>query len=155
MPFPFFRLPLEIRYMIYQHLFTPADKDTPVTPDIRRFHCGFEKNQTIILRGRSTIALHCQALSLIRTCQQAHEEGTIVLYGQNTFHFSDTPYFKDSPYFDDTSEVPSGVVLPFCEVTYMYAFLSVIGKANRLRIRHLVLLFGDDTFITFPEEYNV
>ena len=37
----------------------------------------------------------------------------------------------------------------------MYGFLSVIGKAIRLKIRHLELVFNSGTFLTFPGERNI
>ena len=108
--------------------------------------------------GQSAIWLRCQALSLIPTCQQAHEEGTNVLYGQNTFSFGDAPYFEYSFGEDESYDspfTPSGVYLPFCEVTYMYGFLSVIGKANQSKIRHVKLVFDTEMFLTLPGQRSV
>lgn len=143
MPFPFFGLPFELRYMIYQDCFTPADKHQPIAPDVthlrREEDVGRPSTQT-------TITLKCPALSFIRTCQQAHEEGTNVLYGDNTFRFGDSPYHQKQSSYSYGS-----VFTPFCEIFYMYPFLSVIGKANQLKIRHLELRFYIESFITFPE----
>ena len=99
--------------------------------------------------------LQCQALALIRTCQQAHEEGTNVLYGVNIFRFDDIPYdMTPTGYIGSRS----AFILPQCEMTFLYAFLSHIGKANRLKMRHLRLEFFSDAFVTFPEgpgRYNI
>lgn len=37
----------------------------------------------------------------------------------------------------------------------MYGFLSIIGKANRLRMRHLELVFHSELFLTFPGEQSI
>lgn len=145
MPFPFFSLPFELRYMIYQDCFTPADKDQPIAPDVARLRREEEVNKP---STQTTITLKCLALPFIRTCQQAHQEGTNVLYGVNTFRFGDSPYHQEQSESGDA-------FTPFCHIIYMYTFLSVIGKANRLKIRHLELRFYSDSFITFPGERNV
>lgn len=143
MPFPFFSLPFELRHMIYQDLFTPADKGRPIAPYVAPLRRDHDPPGT-----QNTILLKCLALPFIRTCHQAYEEGTDVLYSVNTFRFGDSPNEqKEMTRFMD-------VFAPFCEFIYMYAFLSAIGEANRLKIRHLELRFYVKKYTVWPEERN-
>ena len=74
----------------------------------------------------------------MRTCQQAHDESTSVLYGDNTFRFDDVPYDNDEFKWslDSSDFYPSHY-----EILHFYPFLSVIGRANRMKLRHLDLKF--------------
>ena len=164
MPFPFFRLPFEIRLIIYRHLFTPTDRNTPIAPDVSRIRRRREQHLfrvRMFAKGRNprlrrdidqnkielkpgTVTLKSQALSLVRTCQQAYEECTSVIYGDSTFQFDDE---DDSLYKAAWSD--SGVFFPHCEMIYLYPFLSEIGATNRMKIRHLVLKFNTESFVTF------
>ena len=136
-PFPFFHLPSEIRNIIYRHLFTPGTKQNWVKSNVGLF-CDQIGSEKLRFRG----------LSLLRTCQQLHEEGSAVLYGDNTFWFDDLPHNRDQHAHRLTG---SGVFLLYCELMFMYAFLRIIGRSNRLKIRNLWLHFETDTFATFPK----
>ena len=154
MPFPFFRLPFEIRRLIYQDLFILDQKGNTIAPFSVRF-CSHECPEITSLVSSSSPTylslrtLSCQALSLIRTCQQAHEECTDILYGDNVFRFDDLVAMN----------VPlsgvKGLYTPHCGISHMYFFLSVIGKANRLKIRHVQLRFYTRVFITFAGERDL
>ena len=128
MHFPFFRLPFELRYIIYQYLFTPEYRDSLIAPDVGNLCCALMLHQPDTGQWPSSIGLHCQALPLMQTCQQAHDESTSVLYGDNTFRFDHDPYDKVHPDWSwDSGD--------------FYPFLSVIGRANRMKLRHLDLRF--------------
>ena len=129
--------------MVYQNLFTPKTKwckQSKISADIVGHS---HQDHTHVLRSRG--------ISLLRTCQQIHEEGSAVLYGENIFWFDDIPYneIRGMPPLDGLG---INIVLPYCKITFMYAFLRIIGKTNRLRIRHLRIRFDRDIFATFPEE---
>ena len=145
MPFPFFSLPLELRYIIYQYLFTSKCRHNLIVPAVGRLRRAITLNRPDSGRWRAITGLNCQTLSLIRTCQQAHDESTNVLYSDNTFCFDDVLYDKEdmSWYFDLLNFPPIG-----CETSYFYPFLSVIGRANRMKLRHLDLNFH--RYTTFP-----
>lgn len=146
MPFPFFNLPFEIRNIIYKNLFTPADENQRIAPDPKHFG-----HHMSLRPDRANELLHCQALALTRTCQQAHKEVTNVLYGDNTFEFDDFPYYEKDEYrHSDIYEC--GVYFPACDIIYLYAFLSRIGKANRQKIRHFQLYLSTDLYVTDPAE---
>lgn len=120
MSFPFFRLPFELRYIIYQYLFTPEYRDSLIAPDMGHLCCAMMLHRPDTGQWPAFIGLDCQALQLMQTCQQAHDESTSVLYGDNTFRFDYVPS-------DDSWD--------------LYPFLSVIGRANRMKLRHLDLRF--------------
>ena len=124
MPFPFFRLPFELRYIIYQYLFTPEYRDSFIAPDVGHICCTLMLHPPDTGQWPAFIGLKCQALPLMQTCQQAHDESTSVLYGDNTFRFDYVPY-------DDFWD--------------FYPFLSVIGRENRMKLRHLDLRFNTCT----------
>ncbi len=70
--------------MIYKVLFLSPHEANIVTPDPER---------TRKANGLEDRALHLtESLSLLRTCQQIHEEASTVLYGSNVFTFDDSPH---------------------------------------------------------------
>ena len=82
--FPFFRLPCKLREIIYRELYVSSHQNCHVTPDPHSFrrNCSIRHvSQTLNTR-----------LSLLQTCQQAYDEATPILYGSNTFCFSDEQY---------------------------------------------------------------
>ena len=83
-PFPFFRLPLEIRRMVYLHVFHTPQPFGIITPDLGHIRRQYGDEYAV-----QTPMVHN---GLLHTCQQAYEEGTTVLYGANVFHFDDDPY---------------------------------------------------------------
>ena len=81
MPFPFFRLPREIRDMLHEHLFQTPRGDNIIVPGpdhCRRGQLGDQAACTIN-----------NGLALLLSCQQAHEEAVPVLYSTRVFHFDD------------------------------------------------------------------
>lgn len=94
--------------------------------------------------------LNCQTLSLMRTCQQAHNESTNILYGDNTFCFEDVLRDQDNilPSVEFSDACP-----PLLEGFNLYPFLSVIGRANGTKLRHLDLKFY--TFYAVPNDVSV
>ena len=86
--------------------------------------------------------------ALLRTCQQANEEATAVLYGDNTFLFDDEPYGKWR-----TRPHGFNFTIPRCDFLTMYAFLCRIGSRNRVKIQHLRLKFSYGTFTAYPHEF--
>ena len=146
MPFPFFRLPFELRYIIYQYLFTPEYRDSLIVPDMRHSDLP-DSGQRPAVKG-----LNCQTLPLMRTCQQAHDESTSVLYGGNTFHFGGVLYDKeDIRLIRESSDFYPAP----CEVFHFYPFLSIIGRANQMKLRHLDLRLYTYAGCDFPGEDDV
>ena len=81
MPFPFFRLPLELRTMVYEEVFQTPSRDGIINPDPfywRRRSGRFFGNRTVN-----------NGLGLILSCHQAHDEAVPVLYGNRVFYFDD------------------------------------------------------------------
>ncbi|KAM0794547.1 hypothetical protein BDR22DRAFT_826823 [Usnea florida] len=137
--FPFFRLPPEVRNMIYRLLFETAHKDKIVTPD----PAGSRRQNNL---GQRTLNLS-DSLPLLRTCRMVHREATAVLYGSNVFRFD------DHPHNDDKHTIPGfNMSLPCCDLLTMYCFLVCIGKDNREKLQHIHLDFSDKSFIVYPEE---
>ena len=137
--FPFFRLPPEVRNMVYGLLFETAHKDKFVTPDP-----GGSRRQNNL--GQRTLNLS-DSLPLLRTCQVVHREATAVLYGNNVFRFDDRPHNVDK------HTVPGfKMSLPCCDLLTMYFFLVSIGKGNREKLQHIQLNFSAYSFILYPEE---
>ena len=140
--FPFFRLPPEVRNMVYGLLFETAHKDKFVTPD----PAGSRRQNNL---GQRTLNLS-DSLPLLRTCHVVHREATAVLYGRNVFRFDDRPHN------DDKHTIPGfKMSLPCCDVLTMYFFLVSIGKDNREKLQHIHLNFSDFSFVRYPEERNV
>lgn len=163
--FPFFRLPFDIRWMIYEEVFKTSRADKIITPDpsYHRRQLGRRDAEHTIDNG----------LAIIQSCQQAHEEATKVLYSSNTFYFDDTSYgvteieasascyycleerrtHGDHP-LPTTHRVRCGdardgkhyVVIPRCDYASMYDWLLKIGQKNRLRIRHIDISFSSCQF---------
>ena len=137
--FPFFRLPPEVRNMIYGLLFETAHKDKIVTPD----PSGSRRQNNL---GQRTLNLS-DSLPLLRTCQVVHREATAVLYGNNVFRFDDCPHN------DDKHKIPGfEMSLPCCDLLTIYFFLVSIGKGNREKLQHIHLNFSDFSFVLYPEE---
>ena len=84
LPFHFFRLPLEIRRMIYELLFASSGPTFAGTtyrkycPQNLEYSC-----QCLDWDAPGT------ALAFLRTCQQAYEEATECMYGANVYLFED------------------------------------------------------------------
>lgn len=91
-PFPFFKLPIEIRNIVYEKVFSTPLDDRTITPDptySRRHY-----NKACRAWGRKVIDRTVNnGLALLQSCQQAHEEAAAVLYGQNTFYFDDFQHY--------------------------------------------------------------
>ena len=152
MPFPFFRLPFELRYIIYQYLFTPEYGEDLIAPDVGHSHLTMRLNQSDGGEWPAVIRLNCQALPLMRTCKQAHDESTNILYGSNTFCFEDVLYNpQDTSWLSDSFDCSPHL----CGIFPLYPFLSVIGRANRMKLRHLDLKFYTYTTYAIPCEASV
>ena len=137
--FPFFRLPPEVRNMIYGLLFETAHKDKIVTPD----PTGSRRQNNL---GQRTLNLS-DSLPLLRTCKVVHQEATAVLYGNNVFRFD------DNPHNDDVHTIPGfKMSLPCCDLLTIYFFVVSIGKDNREKLQHIHLNFSKISFVRFPEE---
>ena len=115
-------------------------------------------------------------LALLRSCQQAHEEATSFLYGNNTFYFDDSDYgttkieasahcyycAEEATIQRDNSEsiAPENqcldaldaldgkhyVEIPRCDLGSMCDWLVQIGRRNRLKIRHIQISFSGCQF---------
>ena len=83
--FPFFRLPLEIRQMIYHCMFQTTRGDQAITPDPTRTR---RSDARFYSRHHSSRTISA-GLGLLLSCQKAYEEVTDVLYSEHTFYFDD------------------------------------------------------------------
>lgn len=140
--FPFFRLPPEVRNMVYGLLFETAHKDKNVTPD----PTGSRRQNDL---GQRTLNLS-DSLPLLRTSQLVHREATAVLYGNNVFRFDDHPHNDDEhtrPGFE--------MSLSCCDFLTMYFFLVCIGKGNRKKLQHIHLNFSQHDFVVYPDEVYI
>ena len=125
MPSSFFDLPREIRDEIYGEFFCVEKVQQEIRPDpdgTRRSHG----------KGSNTLSLS-KSLASFRTCRQANEEGTAVLYGKGCFYFDDEQH-GNGLIADFAQELPP------CDFVTMHRFLGIIGIENRQKIRHLQLL---------------
>ena len=158
--FPFFRLPFDIRWMIYKEVFKTPYTDNIITPDPSH-----HRRQLGRRYGDRTVNYD---LALLRSCQQAHEEATSFLYGNNIFYFDDADYgiieIEASAHCDycleeasinrdrpgsltpdircsDALDGKHYVEIPRCDLGSMYDWLDKIGQKNRLKIRHIQICF--------------
>ena len=146
MPFLFFRLPSEIRNMIYELLFLTPRRDKTLTPDPERVQAVDEHDWPVDGMGDRLkprkISIH-HSLPFLCTCQQVHGEATEVLYGGHIFWFDDTPHGG----WTLTMEWLSGsheATIPQCDLLFMMGWLKAIGEKNRLKIRRIQLRFSRD-----------
>lgn len=137
--FPFFRLPPEVRTMIYGLLFETAYEDKTVTPD----PAGSRRENNL---GARTMNLG-DSLPFLRICKLVHQEATAVLYGSNVFRFDDHPHNSDQHKI-----LGFNMSVPCCDYLTMYFFLVSIGKSNREKLQHIHLDFSTPTFGRYPEE---
>ena len=111
MVFPFFRLPSELRTMIYKEVFRTPLGDGSITPDVfysRRREASVSRCcQVPVSRRRKDEQLSQRTinngLALLQSCQQAHEEAISYLYGNHVFYFDDTQHGCWSNTIDVTS----------------------------------------------------
>ena len=140
--FPFFRLPPEIRNDIYYYLFASPHVwygEHVFIPDVD--HCRKTNNVDMFPAKMS------DTLPFLRACQQAHEEATAILYGENKFVFSDKRLGQE------TYTIPNfNIELQRCDFMTLYYFLNVIGEQNRSKLRYLQPAFLTRDFTTYPHE---
>ena len=163
--FPFFRLPFDVRWMIYEEVFKTPCADKVITPDPSH-----ERRQLGRRYAERTVN---KGLAFLQSCQQAHEEATAFLYGSNMFYFDDADYgtthieasahcrycLEEAPIHQDrpVSMTPDircrdahnskhYVEIPLCDFVDMYDWLVKIGERNRLKIRHIHISFSDSQF---------
>ena len=77
---------------------------------------------------------------LLTTCHLINAEACDILYGKNIFHF------------DDCWESVYGDLNHVANMNSIYSFLKDIGNRNRLRLRHIELLFQHRDFLFYPDE---
>ena len=168
-PFPFFRLPLDIRRMIYEEVFRTPLADKTITPDP-----SYRRRQLGRRFAEHTVKYD---LAFLRSCQQAHQEATAVLYGSKSFYFDDTSYgYEDIQVEASTycwyclgeKSIPQGppasmamatqnrcldahdgkhyIQIPPCDFVGMYDWLFKIGERNRIQIRHVHISLSGSQF---------
>ena len=115
---PLLLLPFEIRIQIYEILY-------------KRNHLPLISNRHENDTNRTGLA-GCTAL--LRTCRQINQEASSVLYGQNIFQFDDISYL----YVGQCRHEPSIACIDGTLLS-LPLFIQVIGRENRLRLRHLRL----------------
>ena len=110
MPFPFFRLPMEIRNIVHEMMFLHPSKDRLITPNPTKEQRKFAKDKSLecfrqelleipdyeiipVFRSGHRVQRDIleipESLPFLRTCQQIHREASEILYGGNTFYFDD------------------------------------------------------------------
>jgi len=115
MPFTFTKLPPEIRNRIYDLALCIPGEICPIGAGIHnRWH------HTDAAAAKD---LHINS-ALLRTSKQLHAEASPILYGKNHFTFIDGP----TPPFSTAWDLVG-----------MYAFFVIVGRRNRLCIRHLTV----------------
>jgi hypothetical protein len=132
--------------MIYGEMFQTLCGGNVINPDPTYFR----------RRGKGDLAARTinNGSGLLRTCQQAHNEGAAVLYSSHVFCFDDTKYGTLMSELDPkecrkdgiTQRVLEACMLPRCDYIFMFDWLVTIGHQNRLMIRHLELHFTHPTF---------
>ena len=166
-PFSFFRLPLDIRIIIYEELFSMPVAAKTITPDP-----SYRRRQ---LGRRFTERTVRYELAILRSCQQVHQEATAVLYGSKVFYFDDTSYDledtkieasdycgyclgeRDMLQGSSTSIASQNRCLnayngkhflriPHCDFVGMCDWLMKIGEKNRIRIKHIQICFSGSQF---------
>lgn len=83
-------LPLEVRRMIYGFLYQSYEDEHCITPDIygTRYYLDNLLGRTKQLTP--TVIVRKNSAGLLRTCKQVNAEATNILYGVNTFVFTET-----------------------------------------------------------------
>ena len=135
---PFLQLPPEIRNMIYSIIFTSTATNHLISPDIIR-----SRKANNMAQKFGSIS---QCLPLLRTCRQAHEEATAVLYGNNTFYFND---FRHGAGTYTSRHFRNKPPLPMCDFATMGPFLTRIGSEMRAKIRHVRLGFTSQLVLRY------
>ncbi|OCK79221.1 hypothetical protein K432DRAFT_383284 [Lepidopterella palustris CBS 459.81] len=107
----FMSLPPELRNKVYRLLFVASRELNFVSPDN-----------------------FCLSSAFLRTCRQVHDEGTSILYGENSFHF-ERHWRMRAPFWD-----PVPKEIGFKD---MRLFLKMIGTVNLARIRTMRIIFED------------
>ena len=108
MPFPFQRLPPEIRHMIYDLALSIPGEISPIS-------FGFRGTWS---RPGNNHPKPSICVGIVRTCEEIRAEAAAVLYGGNKFLLTDT-------------RIPGNFF-------GSYAFLVKIGRRNRYHLRHLI-----------------
>lgn len=166
--FSFFRLPKELRDMVYGVVFGTSLGDGAITPDphyLRRRLGGSLTGRTIN-----------NGVGLLQSCQQAHEEATVILYGNHVFYFDDTTHgtwgtrmdvteycyycqrlrghvpgdgltYRDRCYDADDFGGKHEIHVPETDFISMSKWLSAIGARNRSLIRHIQLHFFTSRYV--------
>ena len=166
MPFELFRLPFELREMIYKAMFETSSQDNIITPDqnyTRRRFTGRDLNDHTISNG----------LGFLQTCQQAYEEAYPCLYKpENTYYFEDVQHGADTVYLEPDSKcarygkrqelecqgwIPCRrqLKLPQCDFVAMPTWLEKIGERNRMQVRHIQLHFNGLDFTRYGDRMNL
>ena len=172
--FPFFRLPFDIRRMVYEEVFKTPRADKTITPDpsYHRRRLGRRFAEHTVHDGQA----------LLQSCQQAHEEATEVLYGNKFFYFDDESYgtirIEASAHCHycsgerlilpersvsmpthnrcrDAHDSKHYVGIPRCDFVSMYDWLFKIGERNRLKIRHIHISFSSSQFAKVLGEWHL
>ena len=164
-PFPFLRLPFDVRRMIYEEVFKTPRGDKTITPDP-----SYDRRQ---LGRRFAERTLNNGLAFLQSCQKAHDEATAFLYGNKIFYFDDSSYgntrieasahchycsgepriLGDLPVSMttynrcyDARDSKHYVVIPRCDFVSMYDWLFKIGERNRLKIRHIHISLSNSQF---------
>ncbi|KAA6406618.1 MAG: hypothetical protein FRX48_09550 [Lasallia pustulata] len=143
MPFPFLKLPPEIRNKVYNLLLITSHPHRSLTPDIigQVVRGEFEWNMCPDMGD---------SVSLLRTCKLVHQEASSILYGSNWFYFMERPSLGE----DDEDEDNGGADIPICDHMFVYPWLRLIGAQNRMHLRNLRLHFTGETFFYCRGESN-
>ena len=136
MPFPFLKLPPELRDRVYELLLI---HDRPITPDVLGS----------LYRRHPDLLPHVPqgTYMILKTCKTVHEEACNVLYGKNEFAFDDYDHCctKRNGTIAE-KDVDKDEALHSTDIIDLPFFLQAIGARNRSRIRKILLAFYDYIF---------
>ncbi|KAF2753715.1 hypothetical protein EJ05DRAFT_169601 [Pseudovirgaria hyperparasitica] len=121
-PTGFMTLPPELRNKIYRMLFLAKD-------DFKFWH---PDN-------------FCRSATFLSTCKQIHQEGTGILYGENTFCFERSRHMRGQYWSAQRKEIG---------YKDMRRFLTDIGPRNLAAIRKLSITLEDANPSSAPHEYD-
>lgn len=118
MAFRFLDLPLELRTKVYRCLFFNGGVAVYASGAL----CPEQTS------NQDRILIFAESIALLRVCSQTHSEGTVILYGSNTFYFDDC--------CRDCTRYSECCCPKRSQITYLYSWLHSIGN-NRMKLKKL------------------
>ena len=156
-------LPTELRSMIYRCLYqSPADEHS-LTPDVYGTRHGLDNPLGRAKKPTPMMTIRRSGLGLILTCKQIREEATDILYGTNTFLFTETmhPVRANSALeFPENKQLLDRLLWygGMNDMLQMQDFFHHIGPLNLAKIRHIKFEIDIQSvflgYVRFPINYR-